>query len=65
MNSNGDVINSLERKLMQAKDQYRKDYAAFKERLDAMKKKDSSTIASSQGEEQEGGSEHTFLPCVS
>eukprot|EP00731_Ephydatia_muelleri_P010933 Em0005g1519a len=45
LNSNGDVINSLESKLMQAKAQNRKDYAAFKERLDAMKKKDSSTIA--------------------
>ena len=30
---------------MQATAQNRKDYAAFKERLDAMKKKDSSTIA--------------------
>ena len=45
MNSNGDVINVLESKLMQAKAQNRKDHATFKERLEAMKKKDSNIIA--------------------
>ena len=45
LNSNGDVINVLESKLMQAKAQNRKDHATFKERLEAMKKKDSNIIA--------------------
>ena len=45
MNSNGDVINALESKLMQARAQHSKDYATFKERLEVMKKRDSGTIA--------------------
>lgn len=45
LNSSSDTINTLERELMQKRQKYSKDYAIFKELLEGMKKKDSSSIA--------------------